>query len=91
MTPAFLLGFDVAPPSAPEPPTPAAPRVSAPPRPLAASPVPGRLEMSPEWFRARRFLLMLSPRERAAVAARPRFRNIGWIRRAADADPDELP
>ena len=40
-------------------------------------------------FRARQVLRSLTPAERAAVHARPRFYSIPWVRLAADPD-DEL-
>ena len=64
----LLPGFDLAPQAAPVPAAFATPRAVSPVKPLA-QPAPGRLEMSPAYFRARQFLASLSPRERAAVAS----------------------
>ena len=88
----LLPGFDLAPPATPPAtlasPAPAAP-YGPPPEPPAAAPAPGRLEMSPAWFQAKRFLHTLSRQQRAAIAGRPRFYSMPWLRRADDAALDD--
>ena len=47
--------------------------------------------LSTAQFHARQFLLSLTPTERAAVATRPRFHSMPWLRPAGQDNTDELP
>ena len=49
----------------------------------------GTLSMTGTEYRARQYLRTLSPQERAAVARRPRFHSIPWIKPADESEPDD--